>query len=190
MLINAITSLMPIAVLAVALPNLFGQEIVHAMAGTLTRIDPAGGSLTLKLPDQSTETFELKTVLSAQISFDKTLREESVTPSELPHGDTNAIVYYFGLSPLIAVAVKDLGKGAATITGTVARADKAKRSIETKTAKGGENTCYLTKDTTVETSSGAVDGTRYSPQSGERVSMICTEKGGREEAEFVQSLNY
>jgi hypothetical protein len=188
MLKGLINGLALVAILVFA-PSLPAQEMVHAMVGTITGSDPTTGSITLQLADRSSVSFDSKPDLSTHIAFDNTLRNQSTTVNELPKGTTHLIVYYYGLSPAIVVAVKDLGKAIESITGTIASIDETNQSITIRPETGQLATCYLSKETTVETAYGAVDGTKYSVRNGERVSSVCTNEAGKEMAQFIQPLN-
>lgn len=189
MMIGLIKGLVSATILAFAGPSLLAQEIVHAMAGTIARIDPANSSITLQLPDKKTVSFDFKPHLSAPISFDKTLRDEAAMASGLPKEANHVIVYYYGLSPAIAVSVKDLGKEIAAITGTIVGISETNRAITVQSETGRGETCNVSDQTTVETAYGAVDGTKYSPRKGEKVNAVCNYEAGKEVAQFIQPLN-
>ena len=189
MMIGSIKDLALVAILGFAQPSLLAQEIVHAMAGTVAGIDPTTGSITLQLSDRTSASFDFKPDLSAQVSFDKTLREQSGTASELSKGATHVIVYYYGLSPLTAIAVKDLGAKVESITGTIASINEIGRYITIQSEAGQQATCSVSNETTVETPYGAVDGTKYSAQRGEKASMVCNYEAGKELAQFIHPLN-
>jgi hypothetical protein len=79
MFINAIRITASVTIRAFGSMRVLAQEIVHAIAGSISSIDPATKLFTLRLPDLTCESFQLKTEPATQISFDKTLRKESVT---------------------------------------------------------------------------------------------------------------
>jgi hypothetical protein len=184
-----INSLTLVAILVFAQTSVLAQELVHAMVGTITGSDPTTGSITLQLADRTSASFDSKPDLSTHIAFDKTLRKESAAVSELPKGTTHVIVYYYGLSPAIVVAVKDLGQKIESVTGTITSIDETDHSITIQPETGQLATCYVSSETTVETPYGAVDGTKYSVQKGEKVSSVCTNEAGKEMAQFIQPLN-
>lgn len=186
MMIGSIKGLVSVTILAFAGPSLLAQEIVHAIAGTIARIDPANSSITLQLPDKRTVSFDFRPHVSAPISFDKTLRDESAMASGLPKEANHVIVYYYGLSPAIAVSVKDLGKEIEELTGTIVGVSESNRTITAQSETGRQDTCYVSNQTTVETAYGAVDGTKYSPRIGEKVNEVCNYDAGKEVAQFIQ----
>jgi hypothetical protein len=185
-LINVLALL---AILAFAQTSLLAQELVHAMVGTTAGSDPTTGSITLQLADRTSASFDSKPDLSTHIAFDDTLRNESTTVNELPKGTTHVIVYYYGLSPAIVVAVKDLGQKIESVIGTITSIDETDHSITIQSETGQLATCYVSSETTVETPYGALDGTKYSVQKGEKVSSVCTNEAGKEMAQFIQPLN-
>lgn len=189
MMIGSIKGLALVTILVVAGPSLFAQEIVHAIAGTITGIVPTNSSITLQLPDRTSTSFDFKPDLSAPISFDKALREEPAIARELPKGATHVIVYYYGLSPLIAVSVKDLGKDVESITGKITSVNGTTRNITIQSDTGRRVTCFVSNETTVETPYGAVDGTKYSPREGESVNAVCNYEAGKEVVQFIHPLN-
>jgi len=188
-MIGSIKGLVSFAILAFAGPSLLAQEIVHAMAGTIAQIDPANSSITLQLTDNKSVSFDLKPHVSTPISFDKTLRDESAMASGLPKEANHVIVYYYGLSPAVAVSVKDLGKVIEAITGTIVGISETNRTITVQSEAGRGETCYVSDQTTVETAYGAVDGTKYSPRKGEKVNAVCNYEAGKEVAQFIQPLD-
>lgn len=189
MMIGSIKGLALVTILAFAGPSLLAQEIVHAVAGTIARIDPTNSSITLQLPDKKTVSFDSKPNLSAPISFDKTLRDESTMASGLLKEADHVIVYYYGLSPAIAVSVRGLGKEIEAITGTIVGISETNRTITIQSETGRGETCYVSEQTTVETAYGAVDGTKYSPRKGEKVNAVCNYEASKEVAQFIQPLN-
>jgi hypothetical protein len=188
-MIGSIKGLALVTILAFAQTSLLAQEMVHAMVGTTAGSDPTTHSITLQLSNRTSALFDSKPDLSTPISFDKTLREESVTVNELPKASTHVIAYYYGLSPVIVVAVKDLGKKIESITGTITSIDETGHSITIQSETGQLATCFVSSETTVETPYGAVDGTKYSAQKGDKVNSVCTNEAGKEIAQFIQPLN-
>jgi hypothetical protein len=186
---DSIKALASAAVLVFAAQILCAQEIVHAIAGSIASVNPANGSFTLQLPDNSYSSFNFKPNPSTRISLAKTLREGPGTVSVLPKQATHVIVYYYGLAPMIAISVKDLGEDVESISGAITSADKAARSITVQPDSGGADTCRFVTATTIETSLGAVDAAKYSPRRGERVNMVCSSQAGTEVAQFIQRLN-
>jgi hypothetical protein len=189
MLIPSLKGLATVLMLAFAQPSLLAQEIVHAMVGTVTEVDPTTSSITLQLSDRASASFDFKPNLSAPVSFNKILREEPETASKLPTMATHVIVYYYGLSPVIAVAVKELGNKVESITGTITNTNEAGRFMTIQSETGQLATCSVSNETTVETPYGAVDGTKYSPQKGDKVSAVCNDEDGKELAQFIHPLN-
>jgi hypothetical protein len=189
MLIPSLKGLATVMILACAQPSLLAQEIVHAMVGTVTEVDPTSSSITLQLSDRASASFDFKPDLSAPVSFDKTLREEPETASKLPTMATHVIVYYYGLSPVIAIAVKDMGNKVDSITGTITNTNEAGRYITIQSETGHLATCSVSNETTVETPYGAVDGSKYSPKKGDQVSAVCNYEDGRELAQFIHPLD-
>lgn len=188
MLTKILTATIAITFPMFALTGLAAQEVVHATAGTVVKVDLATSALTIQKPDHSTEMFQLTQSLSKPISFDKSLREESEAANKLSKDQTQIIVYYFGESPETVVSVKDLGKDAVDISGTIQHVDKGQHAITIQADNGNSTTCYMAKNASVETSLGVVEGGRYSPKKGEKIIMVCTQEAGRETAQFIQIL--
>lgn len=188
MLTKLVTAAVAVTLPVMTLTNLAAQEVVHATAGTVVKIDLATSALTLQKPDHSTEVFQLTQSLSKPVSFDKSLREESEAADKLSKEQTNIIVYYFGESPETVVSVKDLGKEVLDVSGTVQQVDKGQHAITIRADSGTQTTCYTAKDASVETLFGVVEGGKYSPKKGEKIRMVCTQAAGKETAEFIQTL--
>jgi hypothetical protein len=163
------------------------QEIVHATAGAL-----AGGksadSLSVKEPGQSAEVFRVNGSSSAHIDFDKLLRSKTETPDKLANAQTNVIVYYYGYSPQIAVAVKDLGTQVSYVSGKITSSDKGQHSVTIRGEDGKDHICYVDAETTLETASGVVSGAKDFPRKGQNVNAVCKQDDGKEDAQLIVML--
>jgi hypothetical protein len=163
------------------------QEVVHAVAGTVTAGVPSKDVLTLHEPDQTVEVFNLKGA-SSSLKFDKVLMEKTETADKLEKAKTTVIVYYYGYSPETVLAVRDLGSDVRNVVGVVTHTDKAAHTITVHTSDGKDNICALAPDTTVNTENGVVDGEKYSIKKGQKVSVMCTASGGKDTAEFIELM--
>lgn len=185
---KVITTALAVAFSAFALTNLPAQEIIHATTATVIKVDTPSSSLIVRKANQSTTMFQIKQPLTTKISFDPALHFSSMTTDMSLNPDTNIIIYYFGFSTKVVVAVKDLGKEALNVTGIISLIDKGEHAISVTGDNGTQNVCYITKDTAVETSLGVVLGSKYSPKKGQKVKMVCTQESGKQTAQFIEPM--
>ena len=88
------------------------QEIVHALTGTVSAIDPSQKTITVFQDGSSKTTFRVMSSSKARISFNKTIRDESASAEQFKKNGAYVILFYFGMDQnRTAVALKNLGQG-------------------------------------------------------------------------------
>ena len=96
------------------------QQVVHALAGTVTYINPTNKTIIISTDDGSEGLFKAMTS-NVSLDFAKELRADSTPADAFTKKGAHVIVYYFGDSDeRTAVALQDLGGGPLKkISGTV-----------------------------------------------------------------------
>ncbi len=165
------------------------QEVIHALTGTVSSVDPAAKTITVFLDGGSQRTFKDMTNQKVSMSVDKKLLADTTTPDEFKKSGAYVIVFYFGGSDeRTAVALRSLGAGPFTATtGTIEKFEQ-RRSLSVQDQSGAAQTFALNADTVAESGAGAVSGSKFQTDKGERVRVVGTSKGGSPVALFVSEL--
>lgn len=164
------------------------QEIVHAMAGTVSSIDPSGKTLTLFQDSGSPATFSINPSQSKRVSFDKKVAGE-VTPAKgFQKQGAYVILFYYGLDAnRTAFAVKNLGTGPFTsATGEVTDWNGHTQTISVRGKDGAVHSFKFDPQTVAETYQGAVDGSRFDVNKGEQVRLVASAKNGTPTVLFIR----
>jgi hypothetical protein len=164
------------------------EDVAHALAGTVTKVDSAAKTVAVKTAEGTEETLKFtdKTVMHAAKGVKTGAVDTYLTGKE----GTHVVVRYTGEgAKKVAVAVDDLGKDTVkTSKGTVTHVDKAADTITVKTEDGAEDTYRVAKDASVDTVHGVVKGSEYSAKEGEKITVHYTEDAGKKIAQFVKHL--
>jgi hypothetical protein len=165
------------------------QDVVHALTGTVSSIDPVSKTITMFLDGGSQSTFKDMTNQKIALSVDKKVLADTTTPDEFKKSGAYVIVFYFGGSDMrTAVALRSLGKGPFTAeTGTVTQFENH-RSISVQDKSGATKTFALTPDTVAEGMAGAVSWQKFSAEKGDHVRVVGTTKDGAPIALFVSVM--
>jgi len=165
------------------------QQVVHALTGTVSSIDPADKTITMFLDGGSEGVFKDMTNQKVSLSVDKKVLSDTTTPDEFKKSGAYVIVFYFGEADArTAVALRSLGKGPFTAaTGTVTQFE-SHRSISVQDKSGATQTFALNADTVAEGMIGAVSGLKFSAGKGDHVRIVGTTKDGNPIALFVSEM--
>jgi hypothetical protein len=158
------------------------QEIVHALAGTVSSVDPTNKTIAVNTEDGSDGHFNDTAKAKSDIEFDKTLREESISPASFSKKGDEVVVYYFGdnFVQRTAVALQDLGTGPFDKeTGTVVKYNRHDHLLTIKESSGTQQSFQIAANTPVETAMGVVEGAKYDPEKGEQLRVITANGGNK-----------
>ena len=72
------------------------QEVVHALAGTVSSINPTEQTITIKTDDGSEGLFKDLMKSNVSFDFDRNVRAGSIPASSFTKKGAHVIVYYFG----------------------------------------------------------------------------------------------
>jgi hypothetical protein len=180
-------SLVFVALAGAASLALRAQEVVHAVSGTVTAVDPAKSYFTIQITDGSYKTFNLQKGSTRKIEYDKSIRDGASDPASFNKIGDHVVAYYFNdSSGQTIVGVKDYGpNGLSTASGTVARGGK--HQIELKTDAGTIQTFEIANDASVETSEGVVSGSKFEAQDGAHVTVRYLQSNGAQVAQFISA---
>ncbi len=147
------------------------QEVVHAISGVVTSIDPGKKTIDINTVDGSQDFFKDLANSGTSLDLDKAIRENSTAADGFTKVGANVIVFYFGEgSRQTAVALRDLGKGPLQRdTGTIAGFNRHDHLLTVKDSNGNSVSFHVGPKTVVESAFGAVDGSRFSAEKGEQV---------------------
>src|SRR5215475_13212602 len=112
------------------------QEVVHALSGTVTAINPTAKTIVIKTNDDSDGFFKQLTNSNVSLLFDKDIRSRTTPADTFNDKGAPVIVYYigggFGRVSRTAVAVQNLGAGSLEKDiGTVVKFNKHELTIKT-----------------------------------------------------------
>jgi phosphotransferase system IIA component len=163
------------------------QEVVHAMPGKVSAINPSARTMTITTDDGSQSVFRDLTDSKTALEFNKKIRAETIAADVFKKSGDGVIVFYYGMgSGQTAVAVKDLGAGPfEQAHGSVVKLDRHNHILTIKNDSGASESFHIGADTVAESDDGAVEGLQFSPNEGEPVTVTAQAANGSKEALFV-----
>jgi len=168
------------------------QDVIHAVAGAVTRVDKAGKTIGIKTADGSEQVFKFTahTAIRTSVETAKGAKMGALDTYFAGKEGTKVVVRYMGTGvDKTATVVDDFGKDTLKAgKGTVTHVDRAARTISVKTESGAEETYKLGSEAVVETDHGVVRGTRYLAKEGDKVTVHYTEQEGTKIVRFFQKL--
>ncbi len=174
------------------LGSAFAQDVVHAVAGAVTKIDKTGKTIAIKATDGSEEVFKYteRTAIRTSGETAHAAKMGALDTYFAGKEGTRVVVRYIGKgADKTATIVQDFGKDALKAgRGTVTHFDRAARTVAIKTDDGAETTYKLGSEAIVETDHGVVRGTRYVAKEGDKVAVHYTEDAGDKIVHFFQKL--
>jgi hypothetical protein len=174
------------------LGSALAQDVVHAVAGAVTKIDKTGKTIAIKATDGSDQVFKFtqRTAIRTSVESAQAVKTGAVDSYFAGKEGTRVVVRYIGKgSDKTATMVEDFGKDALKAgRGTVTHVDRAARTVAIKTDDGAEATYKLGSEAIVETDHGVVRGSRYVAKEGDKVAVHYTEDAGDKIVHFFQKL--
>ena len=163
------------------------QQIVHALTGTVSAIDPSHKSITVFRDGGSKSTFKVMSSSKTHISFDKTIEDEATSAQQFQKQGAYVVLFYFGIDEnRTAVALKNLGQGPfSSARGTVISWDGHNRKLVVAGKDGKTHSFTVDGQSVAETYSGAVNGSDFHPGSGDHVRVVSSIKNGTPTALFI-----
>jgi hypothetical protein len=177
-----------LAFVSAACSAIYAQEIVHAVTGVVTSVDPADNSITIKTNDGSAGVFRYQKGGKTDLVFDKEVRNGTTEPAGFNKIGDHVVVYYvdMGFVDRTVVALKDFGPSTLkAASGTVVKTKH--HEIVLKTDTGATQSFEIARDASAETPQGVVSGFKYDVDPGTKVTVRYTEEGGRMIAQFIRN---
>jgi hypothetical protein len=168
--------------------NVVAQEIVHALSGTVSSINPADSTITVFLDSGSRATFKVMSSPKTRIAFDQKIADQVTAAKEFQKQGSYVIVFYFGTQEnRTAVALKTLGTGPfSSTTGEVTQWDSHNHELTVRDGAGASHSFKIDAQTVAETYLGAVDGTKFDADKGEQVRLVSSLKSGKPTVLFIR----
>jgi preprotein translocase subunit YajC len=188
MVINRLCSLMLALLLfggvsALAQDVAKGGDVVHAVAGIITKVDSAAKTITLKTVDGTEHVFKYTKRITVHAAEEggKEAKAGAVDTYIAGKEGTHAVIHYTGEgADQTAVHVEDMGKHSMEVThGTVTRVDKAARTVTIKAEDGTESTYHVAKDATIDTEHGVTKNSALIAKKGEQATVHYTDEAGK-----------
>jgi len=169
--------------------NVVAQQTVHALAGTVSSVDPKAKTITLKTDDGSEGLFKDDTDSNVKIDFNKDLRAQTTAADAFAKTGTTAIVSYFGIGSVRTdVSLVNLGTGPLmTSSGTVWKLDRHKHELTIMSSSGAKEIFEISPKTVAETSFGAVEAEKFDLHKGDQVRVTASPDGGGQTALFINA---
>jgi hypothetical protein len=169
-----------------------GGDVVHAVAGTVKKVDAAGKTIAIKTADGVEHVFKYsdKTVMQAAKETEKGAKAGTVDTYMAGKEGTQVVVHYTEKGgEKTATGIDDFGKTTVKESkGTVTHVDKAARTVTVKAADGTEGTYHVAKDATIDTEHGVVKGSEWSAKEGDKVTVHYTEDAGKKVVHLFRRL--
>ncbi len=165
------------------------QEVVHALAGTVSAINPSAKTIKVDTGDGSEGLFQVIAKPTSSLEFSKEIRNESTPADKFTTIGAHVIVFYYGSSYVErkAIALLDLGAGPFTETsGTVVKFDKHQHRLSLKDASGAAQAFQINPKTVAGTAVGPIDGSRFDPEKGDQLQITASSAGGTDTALFIR----
>jgi hypothetical protein len=164
------------------------QDVVTAVKGTVTKLDSAGKTVTVKTEDGAEHTVHMvdRTSVHGAESVAKAAgKDTKETYYGLRKGSKVVLHYSKRGSDETAEEIDYIGKNGLKATeGTVAKVDRDGKTITVKTAKGAEETYRIADKATVD---AAKDIGQAAEKTG-KVTVYYSEEGGRKVAHFFEKV--
>lgn len=166
------------------------QEIVHAVTGTVSSIDPSGQTITLFQDGGSRNTFKVTSPAARRISFDKRVADDTTAAKEFRKQGAYVILFYYGIDEnRTAVALQGLGDGPfSSTTGEVKSFDRHNGTMTVLGKDGKKHSFKLNDRTVAETYAGAVDGSELHADKGAHVRVVSAAENGTPTALFIREM--
>ncbi len=170
--------------------TLRAQQVIHALTGTISSINPSGKTITVFQDTGSQDTFQEMVNHKTAIAFDKKIAAETTAADAFDKQGAYAIVFYYGDSDdRTVVAVKSLGAGPfASVTGTVVKYDSRAHTLSLQDQSGVEHSFRIDAETIAEGGIGVIPGLKFQAERGDRVRVVCSKAAGEETALFLRQM--
>jgi hypothetical protein len=164
--------------------SLAAQDVVHAVDGTVKKVDAGTKTLVVDAKDGTEHTFHY----ASDVTVDgaKDTKKGTVDAAHgVEEGSKVAVHYTVVGGKETAHEIDKIGDdGLKTTDGTVSHIDRGAKTIAVKTADGSEETFHMTDRAAKDTGKDIAEGADKSA----KVTVYYTEKAGVKTAHFVKSI--
>jgi hypothetical protein len=164
--------------------SLAAQDVVHAVDGTVKKVDAGTKTLVVDAKDGTEHTFHY----ASDVTVDgaKDTKKGTVDAAHgVEEGSKVAVHYTVDGGKETAHEIDKIGDdGLKATDGTVSHIDRGAKTIAVKTADGSEQTFRMTDRAAKDTGKDIAEGTDKSA----KVTVYYTEKAGVKTAHFVKSI--
>lgn len=189
---RVVSKFLLVAGLATLPVSVLAQDVVHAVAGVVTRVDKEAKTVAVKTGDGTEQVFkytEHTTVRDTHATL-RVAKMGAVDTYFAGKQGTHVVVRYMGKgADETATVFDDFGKeGLKAGRGTVTHVDRAAHTVAIRTEDGAEATYKMGGDAVVETDHGVVRGTRYIAKEGDKITVHYTEDAGNKIIHLFKKL--
>ncbi len=191
MLSYFLKSFLLLGILGVATGAAPAQEVVHALTGKVTSINPAVKAMNVATNDGSGGYFQLPDQSShTPLLFQKEVEALAVPPAKFSRTGDQVVVFFFGVdNNRTSVGVEDLGPGPLqAVTGTVVKLDKHDHVIVVKDDKGTDQTFKIGAGAVADGPLGVIEADKLDVDKGDQIRVMAITKNGTPTAMFVRAL--
>jgi|SRR5581483_5202221 len=169
-----------------------GGDMVHVVAGVVTKLDAMSKTIVVRTADGTEEIFKYTTATTVHASEDaaKAIKTGAGDSYLAGKEGTHVIVHYTGEgSDKAAIGIDDFGQDTLKVSkGTVIRVDRAGRTFVIRGEDGAEDIYHVAEDATIDSEHGIVKGAELTAKEGANVTVHYTEKAGRKIAHLVKEI--
>ncbi len=164
--------------------SLAAQDLVHAVDGTVKKLDSGTKTVVVETKDGTEHTFHYASDVTIDGASD-TKKGAVDAAHGVTEGSKVAVHYTVEGGKETAHEVDKIGDdGLKTTDGTVSHIDRGAKTIAVKTSDGTEETFHLTDRAAKDTGKDVAEGTDKTA----KVTVYYTEKAGVKTAHFVKSV--
>jgi hypothetical protein len=164
--------------------SLAAQDVVHAVDGTVKKVDAGTKTLVVETKDGTEHTFQYAGDVTVHGAKD-TKRGAVDAAHGVEEGSKVAVHYTTVGGKDTAHEIDKIGDdGLKATDGTVSHIDRGAKTIAVKTADGTEETFHLTDRAAKDTGKGVAEGVDKSA----KVTVYYTEKAGTKTAHFIKGV--
>ena len=164
--------------------SLAAQDVVHAVDGTVKKVDAGTKTVVVETKDGTVHTFHYASDVTVDGAKD-TAKGTVDAAHGVQEGSKVAVHYTVVGGKETAHEIDNIGDdGLKATEGTVSHIDRGAKTIAVKTADGSVDTFHLTERAAKDTGKGVAEGADKST----KVTVYYTEKAGVKTAHFVKSV--
>lgn len=169
-----------------------GGDVVHAVAGIVTKVDGVTKTFAVKTADGTEQVFRYTATTTVHASEGSARGARTAAADTYLAGkeSTHVVVHYTGEgTDKTAAGIEDFGQDALKVSkGTVIRVDHVGRTVLIRGEDGTEDTYHVAKDATIDGEHGIVNGSDLVAKDGEKVTVHYSEKAGKKVVRLLKDI--